>query len=320
MAKPRIFISSTFYDLRQIRADLDGYIQSAGYETVLNEKGNIPYGRENKLEDYCYDEIRNVDILIALIGGRFGHVSKTYPEKSITQNEIDTALKLNKQVFIFIENSVFVEYQTFLLNPNNLDIKYFSVDSVDIFRFILHLHSLIKNNPIQGFSTSYDITSFLKEQWAGLFKTFLVESSKPVEINLIKSLEELGQKLQGQVQQLSIIIEEKNEVIREILLSKHPAFEQLKNLIKVKHRVYFASKAELEELLHSEKFIKINKVDSDQSFFTWYKPENERRNYLHFEEELFDQSNILKIFSKDTWNPKFIRFEIADDTTNWPQR
>ena len=41
MAKPRIFISSTFYDLRQIRSELDLFIQTLGYDTILSEKGNI---------------------------------------------------------------------------------------------------------------------------------------------------------------------------------------------------------------------------------------------------------------------------------------
>jgi hypothetical protein len=37
MAKPRIFVSSTFYDLRQIRSDLERFIKEIGYEPVLNE-------------------------------------------------------------------------------------------------------------------------------------------------------------------------------------------------------------------------------------------------------------------------------------------
>jgi hypothetical protein len=44
MAKPRVFISSTFYDLRQLREDLDDFIRSMGYEAVRNEEGNIPFG------------------------------------------------------------------------------------------------------------------------------------------------------------------------------------------------------------------------------------------------------------------------------------
>lgn len=36
MAKPRIFISSTFYDLRQVRSDLDTFIENIGYEPLRN--------------------------------------------------------------------------------------------------------------------------------------------------------------------------------------------------------------------------------------------------------------------------------------------
>ena len=37
MAKPRIFISSTFYDLRQIRSEIDLFIETLGYEAIRNE-------------------------------------------------------------------------------------------------------------------------------------------------------------------------------------------------------------------------------------------------------------------------------------------
>ena len=67
MAKPRIFISSTFYDLKQIRSDLDNFIESLGYETIRNEDGEIPYGNNDALEEYCYKEIKNADILISII-------------------------------------------------------------------------------------------------------------------------------------------------------------------------------------------------------------------------------------------------------------
>ena len=48
MAKPRVFISSTFYDLRQIRIELDKFLESMGYEPVRNEEGDIPYGKEDE--------------------------------------------------------------------------------------------------------------------------------------------------------------------------------------------------------------------------------------------------------------------------------
>ena len=72
MAKPRVFISSTFYDLRQIRVELDKFIESLGYEPIRNEEGDIPYGKDEALQEYCYKEILNVDILVSIIGSRYG--------------------------------------------------------------------------------------------------------------------------------------------------------------------------------------------------------------------------------------------------------
>ena len=124
MAKPRIFLSSTFYDLRQVRSDLDRFIKDLGYEAILNEFGNIAYGKEEKLEEYCYKEIGGVDILVAIIGGKFGSES-VHSGYSISQMEIKTALDQNKQVYIFIDKNVISEYQTYLYNKENKTIKYF---------------------------------------------------------------------------------------------------------------------------------------------------------------------------------------------------
>ena len=130
MAKPRIFISSTFYDLHQIRANIDQFIVDMGYESVRNEEGDIPYGNDERLEEYCYKEIRNVDILINIIGGKYGSPSSK-SDYSITQQELRTALDENKQVYIFIQKDVYYEYRTYLLNKNNADTKYKYVDNVN---------------------------------------------------------------------------------------------------------------------------------------------------------------------------------------------
>lgn len=34
MAKPKLFLSSTFYDLRQIRTDLDLFVENLGYDII----------------------------------------------------------------------------------------------------------------------------------------------------------------------------------------------------------------------------------------------------------------------------------------------
>lgn len=37
MAKPRVFISSNFYDLRQMRADIDQFLRGPGHDAIHNE-------------------------------------------------------------------------------------------------------------------------------------------------------------------------------------------------------------------------------------------------------------------------------------------
>ena len=139
MAKPRIFISSTFYDLRQIRAELDKFIRGLGYEPVRNEKGDIPYGKEDDLQEYCYKEIENIDILVSIIGNRYGSqaiVDEKEKEYSVSMRELKTAYEKNKHVFIFIEKSVLTEYETYLLNKETDVIIYNYVDNSSISRFI----------------------------------------------------------------------------------------------------------------------------------------------------------------------------------------
>ena len=194
MAKPRVFISSTFYDLRQVRQDLDQFIMSLGYEPIRNEEGDIPYGKDAELEKYCYDEIKNCDILVSIIGGRLGSESVTGPY-SISQIELKTALKENKQIYIFIENSVLAEYQTYLLNKGNDQIKYKYVDSSKIYEFIEEVNKLKVNNNIKAFESTTDITKYLKEQFAGLFKRFLDEQNKVKEANMIEQLFKTSQTL-----------------------------------------------------------------------------------------------------------------------------
>lgn len=168
MSKPKIFLSSTFYEFEQVREDLEDFIEDLGYEPILCEKGDITYGKDAPLEDYCYKEIDGIDILVALIGGKYGSSSR-YNNHSITQREIKTALEKNKQVYIFIKNEVYIEFDTYKANKDNPTVNYPTVDDIKIFDFIENIKSLPMNNIIYSFNTADDIKRILKKQWAGLF-------------------------------------------------------------------------------------------------------------------------------------------------------
>lgn len=50
MAAPRVFISSTYYDLRHVREDIGNFIKSMGYEPVMHDKGGVTYAQSETLE------------------------------------------------------------------------------------------------------------------------------------------------------------------------------------------------------------------------------------------------------------------------------
>jgi hypothetical protein len=188
MARPRVFISSTYFDLRVVRADLERFVKEIGYEPVLFERGHVPYEKEKPLEDSCYREISGCDILIAVIGGKFGTQAKD-DRHSITQKELKTAIDLGKQIYVFIERSVHAEYRTYLANKDVAGFRPSSVNDIRVFQFLEDIYGLPAGNPVESFEISDDIVRFLREQLAGLFQRLLQESARQKEINIIEGLQ-----------------------------------------------------------------------------------------------------------------------------------
>ncbi|WP_369012690.1 DUF4062 domain-containing protein [Flavobacterium anhuiense] len=311
MAKPRIFISSTYYDLRHIRSDIERFIKEQGYESILNEQGNIAYGKDEKLEDYCYKEINNVDILVSIIGGRYGSESKN-DNNSVSQMELKTAFELNKQVYIFIEKSVYNEYHFYLSNKTNETIIYTYADNVKIYQFIEFVESLPNNNTIHGFETSSDISSFLKEQWAGLFQRFLQDQTRHKELNVIKGIENTAKTLN---QLVTFLTEEKRgseNAINEILLSNHPAMEQIKELLGIPYRVYFVNKEEFNDLLKARGFRESSNNLPFEDKTTWELIRSDYKYELTYKDEIFNSDNKLKVYTKEEWNPNFITYNVTE--------
>lgn len=184
MAKPRVFISSTFYDLKYIRASLEQFVLNLGFEPILSEKGSIAYNPDLPLDESCYNEAQICDIFVMIIGGRYGSeisATKSTSEKefyerytSITQKEYDSANNKNIPVYIFIEKNVYTEYDLFRSNKDNKSINYVQVDSENIFYMIDKIVNQPYNNPIYPFEKPHDIEIWLKEQWAGLFRDLLL--------------------------------------------------------------------------------------------------------------------------------------------------
>jgi len=202
MAKPRIFISSTFYDLKHIRHNLDIFIEELGFDPILSEKGDIAYSHEIPLDESCYREVETVDIFVLIIGGRYGSEISSANKKekgefhkryeSITKKEFEAAYKRDIPIYILIEKDVYTEYRTYLRNKSNSSTNYAFVDSINIFMFIEDIMQKQRNNPIYSFEKFDQIKHWLRDQWSGLFREFLNKERQKNQIkNLTTEVDEL---------------------------------------------------------------------------------------------------------------------------------
>lgn len=319
MARPRVFVSSTYYDLRQVRSDLETFIKEIGYDPVLFERGQVPYGRDKKLEEYCYTEIEHCDIVIAVIGGRFGSASQRTPN-SISQVELVAALKAGRQVYIFIEKSVFGEYRTYLVNKDNAGIKFHFADNPAIYDFIEKCEGLPNNNPIHTFESARDIVEVLREQWAGLFQRFLQEDSRKTEIAAVQDIGQTAKTLKELVDFLTKERREGDKAIRGILINNHPIFPRLAKLLGAQYRVFFTNREELNAWLEARGFTPVpTDAWDDENVEEWVEKSDTKPEVklLKVPSSEFDSRGALRIPSSE-WDENRVTMGVSANPASPP--
>lgn len=203
MAAPRVFVSSTYYDLRHVRDDIEIFLKGLGYTPVMHDKGNITYTqRDTTLEQSCYNEIATCDIVICIIGNKYGTQSSG-SDFSITMEELREAIHKRKTIYIYILKDVMSEYFTYHKNKKNENFEPYHVDDIRIHEFITLIKETVKNAPIQPFESVSDITLNLKQQLAGLFQHLLAEAATATETKTYTDLRGAASKIEDLIYNLS---------------------------------------------------------------------------------------------------------------------
>lgn len=214
--KPRIFISSTFYDLKYIREDLANFVRSYRYEPVLFEDGDIGYTPGKTLDTSCYESMRNSDMVILIIGGEYG--SAAIGEKkdefkeymSVTRNEFRTAVESGIPIFVMIDKKVMIEYGVYEANNEDIERKnrvmtFPATKNINVFRFIKEIKGIV-TIPIQEFERSSDIKGFISKQWADMFKNYLSSLRN----------EKDDRKIESSVNEMKILIQKMNIMLDSV--------------------------------------------------------------------------------------------------------
>lgn len=108
--RPKVFISSTIYDFRDLRSALKFWLEELGYDVLLSEQNDFPVQVDLNSYESCLRAIDEADYFIVLVGSRVGGWYDQKLRISITQAEYRRAydrLKVgNIKVLAFVRREV----------------------------------------------------------------------------------------------------------------------------------------------------------------------------------------------------------------------
>lgn len=158
---PTVFVSSTCYDLKQVRTDLKDFFENQlGFEAILSDFDSFPLDPNIGTVENCVRVVRErADILVLVVGGRYGHITDS--GKSVTNLEYINARAKGIPVYAFVEKGLLSVLPIWKANPNG-DFSN-AADSSKLFEFVEQLREK-ENIWVRGFESAQDIVNALRKQ------------------------------------------------------------------------------------------------------------------------------------------------------------
>lgn len=284
MDKIRVFISSTCYDLTQIRRDLEEFIASLGYEAIMSDSKNIPIPEGLDKIEACKWLVRNSDIFVLIIGGRYGSTDKA-TGKSIVSIEYETALAARIPIYVFVDKDIWLKRDIYsklkeMLDAGEIDnqkIKNILGEKIEdprVFELIKQIDTQEGGRWIIDFQTARDIIESLKNNWSFEFKVLLNSRLERIRYTELKDKSR-------PILRVDWLIQDKAS---SILRLKSPTMVDKEELI-AKFRNLMVSSKELKEIeIHKDKLQIILK--------------NINHKKLGFRERIFDSDTIISLPSR----------------------
>lgn len=293
MAAPRVFISSTYYDLKQVRNNIGDFIKSLGYEPVMHERSSVAYTQNEALEEDCYHELTGCDIVVCIIGNHFGTQSSD-GDLSITMRELQTAIKAKKKIYVFISNDVYIENRTYKRNKDNANFQSAYTDDTKIHEYITELTDSVKNHVITPFETTDKIISVLKSQFAGLFQNLLAREASLTDSKTAYDLQESSEAVRSAIEAFK---EEQDLFFRKFdstIFACNMVVQAICKHLGISKIAVFARNAEaIDELMTQLGFSVSSRISAD-IYRRYEREKGFKKQELVLKEELFNADGTIK--------------------------
>lgn len=316
MAVPRVFISSTYYDLKEVRNTIGNFVLNLGYEPIMHERSSVAYTHNKPLEEDCYHELSGCDIAVCVIGSKFGSQSSSN-DLSITMNEINNAISLKKKVYIFIARDMFIENRTYEQNRSSGSFKSAYTEDLRVHEFISDLRNNLKVHVVSSFDTTDDIVATLKLQFAGLFQNLLAKDANVTESKTAYDLQKTTEEIRDEIKKFS---EEKEAFFSKFdctLLGNNLTLTTLKKYLGFDKAAFFASDIDsLDEIMRFAGYSQELAVESGELYI--YTKEEYHTPYkkikkIVLKDGLFDEDlNLLPIRKKSEVDENLIYSETEE--------
>lgn len=296
MPVPSVFISSTCYDLKEQRTAIENALSDMQYNIVRSERSGVTFDQTLGVEASCYKEVLNCDIIVGVIGGRFGSKSSDNSDYSVTMQEIRTALENRKLVYAYVDAPVLSEYGTYKKNKENSSIVYAHADSPKVYEFIDELYNLNGRVPVVGFSSVNDIIFDLKRQLAGTVANYIADKARLSQDATASSITVAIEDLHNTISSMSALVDEFSTRNSSALVSLNAPISILKSVLGLtEYSVFFNSYNGMQCFLEDIGFIIVD--ENDETSYVFSKPDHfqqEERTILYVNRLLFDQEGKIK--------------------------
>jgi hypothetical protein len=169
MAKTRIFLSSTCYDLRAHREHLREKIQEFGHEVLASEFSSFPVSPDLSTIENCRKVVRDhADLFVLIVGGKRGSLDES-GERSVVNAEYMEAMGQGLGIFVFVDKQVWDLLPIYQKNPN----ADFSpvVDNPQVFKFVSDLRA--DSRWVYTFAKTEEIIETLRTQLSIFLRTLI---------------------------------------------------------------------------------------------------------------------------------------------------
>ncbi len=166
----RIFVSSTCYDLLDLRAEVEHYLRGLGLVPIMSDRPASEFetaGYKDSIET-CLANVRTSDAFICILSPRYGPPlgASGFKDVSATHLEYLEARAAGLPIYMYARDRLLGEYSVWKRNggakgPTNLKFVWIPSDNEPIFSFIHEHQTLVAGAPesnwLWSFRDSYEL-------------------------------------------------------------------------------------------------------------------------------------------------------------------